>query len=464
MRTRVTIIGTGYVGTVAGACFAEAGNIVYCVDSDIHKIKSLSAGKPLIYEPGLEQLVRRGITRGNLRFTTSVDEAVAQSEIIFMTVGTPSKPNGEADLSYIEQAARETARAMTGARIIVNKSTVPVGTHRKVAEWIRSETDHPFEVVSNPEFLREGSAVSDFLEPERVIIGTNCEKAYKKMARLYKPCVANEAAIIKTDPVSAELTKYACNAFLATRISFMNEVSRLCEALGADVENVRRGMSLDSRIGPHFLNAGIGYGGSCFPKDIRALIATAEQANVRLNIVAATEDVNESQKTHLLKSIKTQLGTDLTGKIIAIWGLAFKPNTDDVREAPAVILARKLAALGATVRAYDPIAIESAKKLLGDEVAYSESAYDAIDGADALVLATEWDEFKKPDYALMKKYLRRPVIFDGRNALSIDDLEAHGFIYYGIGRSLSNKATGQERAAREKDVASLVPLRGGQAA
>ncbi|MBI3543523.1 MAG: UDP-glucose/GDP-mannose dehydrogenase family protein [Deltaproteobacteria bacterium] len=454
---RVTIIGTGYVGTVAGACFAETGNHVCCVDKDASKVAALSAGKPIIYEPQLEQLVRRGLARGNLSYTTSVRDGTRGADVVFMTVGTPSNAEGDADLGFLEEAARETARAMDGSLIVVNKSTVPVGTHRLVAEWLRSEAAHPFEVVSNPEFLREGSAVRDFLRPERVVLGTGSKTAFETLKQLYLPFVTDERLILETDPVSAELTKYACNSFLATRISFMNELSRLCEALGADIESVRHGMALDARIGRHFLQAGIGYGGSCFPKDIRALLATAKDAGVPLSIVAATEDVNETQKTHLMSAVHRHFGASLAGRTVALWGLAFKPDTDDVREAPALILARELARTGARVRAFDPVAGANARALLHPEVELCESAYEAAENADGLVLATEWPELVRPDYPLLKRYMREHVLFDGRNALSMSQARGHGFAYYGVGRG----APGKKGARRDT---KRLPLGSGRAA
>jgi UDPglucose 6-dehydrogenase len=434
---KIGLIGTGYVGTVAGACFAEAGNSVICVDKDPRKVEALSKGDPVIFEPGLEALLARGLRAGTIRFTTSVAEAVRSSDILFMTVGTPPLENGEADLSFLRDAAIELGRAMNEAkqpRIIVNKSTVPVGTHRKVAAWIRSQTEIPFEVVSNPEFLREGAAIEDFLRPERVVIGTDSDKAFRRMKKLYAPFVKDPETILRMNPMSAELCKYACNAFLATRISFMNELAQLCDATGGDVEAIRRGMALDSRIGPYFLKPGIGYGGSCFPKDIRALIATAQSRKIDLRIVRSAEEANEKQKKHLLKAILRRYGRDLSSRVFAIWGLAFKPETDDIREAPALVLIRELLALGAKLRVHDPVAMPNARALLGDAVVYCDEMYAAADGTSGLILATEWKDFGRADLLKLKRLMKEPAIFDGRNAIAPEEAIESGFLYQGIGR------------------------------
>ena len=431
---QIAVIGTGYVGLVAGACFSDTGNTVYCVDIDPAKIDALKRGEIPIYEPGLETLVKRGVADGRLHFTTSAGEAVRDAEIVFLAVGTPPLPNGEPDLRFLKAASEDIGRAMNGYKIIVNKSTVPIGSHEVVAEWIRPHTRHPFDVVSNPEFLKEGTAVDDFLKPDRVVVGTDNESAYLKMADLYGPFVRQGNPILWMDPVSAEITKYACNAFLATRISFMNELARLCEKVGGDVEEVRRGMSTDVRIGKHFLYAGAGYGGSCFPKDVQALMATGRKEGMPLEIVTAAESANAKQKKHLVSRMKDHYKDGLQGKTFALWGLAFKPNTDDMREAPAITIANELVRAGAKVKAFDPVAMENARKVLENQVEFAESAFEALEGADALVLVTEWNEFRHVDFAKVKKALKSPVIFDGRNIYNPAQLKELGFTYYGIGR------------------------------
>jgi UDPglucose 6-dehydrogenase len=436
---KIAVIGTGYVGLVAGACFADTGNTVYCVDKDPSKIEALKKGIIPIYEPGLDQLVKRGSAEGRLLFTTQTAEAVAACEIVFMAVGTPPLPNGEPDLQYLKAASEEVARAMTGYRIIVNKSTVPIGSHRVVADWMGPHTKHPFDVVSNPEFLKEGSAVDDFLKPDRVVIGTEKPECFKKMAELYSPFVRQGNPIIHMDPVSAEITKYACNAFLATRISFMNELSVLCEKVGGDVEEVRKGMTTDVRIGKHFLYAGAGYGGSCFPKDVQALMATGRRFEAPMGIVTAAEEANARQKLRLATKVKNHFGAKLPGKTIALWGLAFKPNTDDMREAPALSVVASLTEAGAKIRAFDPVATDNARKLISafgaKDVHYCTNAYEAIEGADALVVVTEWNEFRHPDFARVKQLLREPLVFDGRNIYAPAQMRELGFTYYGIGRN-----------------------------
>ena len=377
----IAIIGTGYVGLVAGACFAETGNTVYCVDQDQGKIEALKQGKIPIYEPGLEELVKRGYAEKRIHFTTSTSEAVAACNIIFLAVGTPAQANGEPDLKYLRAAAEQVGRAMNGYKLIINKSTVPIGSHQVVADWIKPLTQERFDVASNPEFLKEGSAVDDFLKPDRVIIGTDSQEVYKLLAELYAPFVRQGNPILWMDPISAEITKYACNSFLATRISFMNELSGLCEKVGGDIEKVRKGMTTDVRIGKHFLYAGAGYGGSCFPKDIQALLTTAEKQNVSLGVVDAAEKANEKQKKVLYTKIGKFFGTELSKKTIAVWGLAFKPNTDDMREAPALALIEELVRAGVAVRVYDPVASETAKAAFEAEgialknVHFCKSAY-----------------------------------------------------------------------------------------
>jgi UDPglucose 6-dehydrogenase len=435
---KIAVIGTGYVGLVAGACFADSGNTVYCVDQDLAKIEALKRGEIPIYEPGLETLVKRGSADKRLTFTTSTAEAVRSAEIIFMAVGTPPLASGEPDLRFLKAASEEVARAMPGYRLIVNKSTVPIGSHQVVAEWMRPHTKHPFDVASNPEFLKEGTAVDDFLKPDRVVVGTESEEVFERLAELYAPFVRQGNPVIRMDPVSAELTKYACNSFLATRISFMNELSRLCEHVGGDIELVRKGMTSDVRIGKHFLYAGVGYGGSCFPKDVQALMATAAQHGVPMEIVTAAENANLRQKKRLVEHVKSHFGQDLTGRSFALWGLAFKPNTDDMREAPAITIIEELLAAGARVQAFDPVATENARKLIGDRearVRYCASAYEALEGADGLLIITEWNEFRHPDFDQIKSTLKQPVIFDGRNIYDPVRTRELGFVYRGIGRA-----------------------------
>lgn len=442
---RVAVIGTGYVGLVAGACFADSGNSVVCVDVDPSKIEMLRRGEIPIYEPGLEDLVKRGTKEGRLTFTTSYDEAIPGAEILFLAVGTPPLADGSPDTQYLEAASRSIGKAIEKSamkpseiKIIVNKSTVPIGSHRVVGDWIGSETKRPFEVVSNPEFLKEGSAVEDFLKPDRVVIGTERDDIFQKMSELYSPFVRQGNPILKMDTVSAEITKYACNAFLATRISFMNELARLCEVTGGDIEEVRKGMSGDVRIGKHFLYAGAGYGGSCFPKDVKALVATGKRFGTPLEIVAAVDSANHKQKLHLVAAIYRYFGDNLRGKTFGFWGLAFKPNTDDLREAPAIAMIRALIQAGAVVRVFDPVAMPNAQEQLTDlpkdSLQYAKSAYDAIDGTDALVLATEWNEFRHPDWTRIKLGMRKAVIFDGRNLFDAKKLVEMGFDYFGIGR------------------------------
>ncbi len=430
----VAVVGTGYVGLVAGACFADSGNTVYCIDIDPRKTDALKRGEIPIYEPGLETLVKRNNAEGRLSYYNTFEEPIAKAEIIFMAVGTPPGKDGAPDLSYLKSAAEAVAKSMNGYKIIVNKSTVPIGSHQVVAEWMTPHTKHEFDVVSNPEFLKEGTAVDDFLRPDRVVIGTNKESAYRKMAELYGPFVRQGNPILWMDPVSAEMTKYACNSFLATRISFMNELAVLCERVGGNIEEVRRGMSTDVRIGKHFLYAGVGYGGSCFPKDVQALMATGRRLDIPLSVVTAAEEANARQKHHLVHRVQKHFGKDLKGKTFAMWGLAFKPNTDDMREAPAITIANDLIAAGAKVKAFDPVATENAKAVIGSKVEYCKSAYEAIEGTDALLLVTEWNEFRNPDFDRIKKTLRQPVVFDGRNIYSPESLREQGFTYYGIGR------------------------------
>lgn len=431
---KIAVIGTGYVGLVAGACFSDTGNTVTCVDTNANKIEGLKRGEIPIFEPGLDVLVKRGTAEGRLFFTTSTSEAVQKSDIIFMAVGTPEGENGEPDLKYLRAASEEVGRTMNGYKIIVNKSTVPIGSHQTVAEWISAHTQHPFDVVSNPEFLKEGTALEDFLKPDRVVIGTAKESAYKKMAELYAPFVRQGNPIIWMDPVSAEMTKYACNSFLATRISFMNELSLLCEKVGGDIEMVRKGMVSDVRIGKHFLYPGVGYGGSCFPKDVQALLATGRKRDVPLGIIEAAENANDRQKKFMSRQIFNHFGKDLKGKTFAVWGLAFKPNTDDMREAPSVVIIRDLLEAGAQVKAFDPVATETARHELGDSITYCANAYDTVQGADALCLVTEWNEFRNPDFDKVTSSMRSQVLFDGRNLYDPSKIRALGFKYFGVGR------------------------------
>ncbi len=430
---KIAVVGSGYVGLVAGACLAENGNEVVCVDKDPAKIRALQRGKIPIYEPGLEELVRRNRSEKRLLFTTALERGVRNSQIIFIAVGTPTGEDGSADLQHVLTVARDTARAMNGYKVIVNKSTVPVGTAAKVREVIRRETTHPFSVVSNPEFLKQGAAIDDFMKPDRVVIGAEDPRGAELMKELYAPFTRTGAPVMLMDCASAELSKYAANAMLATRISFMNEVANVCEATGANVDEVRRAVAADRRIGSSFLFPGVGYGGSCFPKDVKAMVRFAAEKEYRFCILEAVESVNERQKLRLLAKMQSQLGS-LKGKRIAVWGLAFKPRTDDMREAPAVPLINGILAAGASVQAYDPEAMIVARGIFGSKVTFAENSYGALKGADALAIVTEWNEFREPDFDRMKKLLRSPIIFDGRNLYNPDQLRAHGFTYLSIGR------------------------------
>ncbi|MCC7440293.1 MAG: UDP-glucose/GDP-mannose dehydrogenase family protein [Bdellovibrionales bacterium] len=432
---KVAVIGTGYVGLVAGACFADAGNSVACVDRDHKKIDTLRMGKVPFYEPGLEELVRRGVAEGRLSFTPDTAAAVRDAEVVFLAVGTPSGPDGAPDLTALKAASVEVGQAMNGYKLIVNKSTVPIGMHAQVAGWMREHARHEFDVVSNPEFLKEGAAVQDFLKPDRVVIGTDKDQAFRKMKDLYAPFVRQGNPILRMDPVSAEITKYACNAFLAARISFMNELSLLCERVGADVETVRMGMSTDLRIGKHFLYAGVGYGGSCFPKDIEALLHTARSLEVPMEIVQSVQRANLRQRKHFVERVFAALGSDLLGKTLAVWGLAFKPNTDDMREAPSVDILRDLHAAGARIQAFDPAAGATAAATLGGVVALIAARRDEVlEGADALLILTEWNDFRHPDWELIRRKLKRPLVFDGRNVYSPTEMRERGFEYHSVGR------------------------------
>jgi len=429
---RIAIIGTGYVGLVAGTCFAETGNDVVCVDNDASKIDGLEDGIIPIYEPGLEELVKRNVAEGRLTFTTDLDEAVKQALVCFIAVGTPPGDDGSSDLTAVLAVAQSIGRAMNGFKVVVDKSTVPVGTARRVADALRRETDHPFDVVSNPEFLKEGAAIDDFLKPDRVVIGCDDPRTAEIMRELYAPFVRTGKPILVMDVESAELTKYAANAMLATRISFMNEMATLCERLGADVNAVRKGIGLDSRIGSSFLFPGIGYGGSCFPKDVKALVKTAEEGGYDLRILQAVERVNEHQKKWLLRKVDAHFD-DVAGKVFGVWGLSFKPRTDDMREAPSIVVVNGLLERGATVRVSDPVAMEEARRHFEDRVTYCEKHYDALDGADALIVCTEWNQFRNPDFDRIRSLLRAPNVFDGRNIYTNARLAERGFTYFGVG-------------------------------
>ncbi len=438
---KITVIGTGYVGLVSGTCLAEVGNDVLCLDLDANKIRILNEGGIPIFEPGLEAVVKRNVAAGRLRFTTNVEEAVAHGTIQFIAVGTPPDEDGSADLQYVVAAARNIGRHMTGYKAVVDKSTVPVGTADKVRAAIAEElkargSDIKFGVISNPEFLKEGAAVDDFMKPDRIVVGVEDARSAELMRQLYAPFQRNHERLIVMDVKSAELTKYAANAMLATRISFMNELANLAERLGADIELVRQGIGSDPRIGYHFLYPGCGYGGSCFPKDVQALYRTAREAGQELQILAAVEAANDLQKHVLSKKIVARLGDDLSGKTVAVWGLAFKPNTDDMREAPSRVLIDELFARGAKVRAYDPVAMHEAQRIYDGEarISYGQNPMDTLEGADVLAIVTEWKEFRSPDFEAIKAKLKTPVIFDGRNLYEPTHPRAAGLEYFAIGR------------------------------
>jgi UDPglucose 6-dehydrogenase len=432
---KIAVIGTGYVGLVAGACLAETGNDVVCADVDQHKIARLSRGEVPIYEPGLEPLVEGNLASGRLRFTTDVAEAVRASHIIFIAVGTPADEDGSADLQHVLGVATAIGRAMNGGKIVITKSTVPVGTAARVKAAIEAETHHPVHVCSNPEFLKEGAAVEDFMKPDRVVLGVDSEFAGRILTDLFSPFVRTGNAILLMDVAAAEITKYAANAMLATRISFMNTVARLCEVAGADVDMVRKGIGSDGRIGPAFLFPGAGYGGSCFPKDVKALVRTLREQGIDASILEAVEGVNQEQKGLLLQKITQRFGEDLTGRRFALWGLSFKPNTDDMREAPSLVTIQALLARGATVAVHDPAAMVEAARHLGDTVEYIENNYDALAEADALVIHTEWLPYRRPDFPRIKEALRAPIVFDGRNLYSPEIMREMGFEYYSVGRT-----------------------------
>jgi UDPglucose 6-dehydrogenase len=430
---KIAMIGTGYVGLVAGTGFADSGNDVICVDIDEKKIRALSAGEVPIYEPGLEELLHKNTREKRLAFTTDLSAAVAASQVVFIAVGTPEGEIGDADLQHVIRAAQQIGRSMRRYTVIVVKSTVPVGTSDEVRETIKSLTEHEFDVVSNPEFLKEGAALDDFFKPDRVVIGTSTERARKIMSDLYAPFVRTENPILFMDARSAELTKYASNAMLATRISFMNDIAQLCEKVGADVDSVRKGMGADRRIGYPFLFPGVGYGGSCFPKDVKALIAMARELGIEFDLLRAVERTNERQKRWLVVKALRHFGS-LAGRSFAVWGASFKPKTDDMREAPSVEVIEGLLGKGGKVTCHDPVSERSARKVFGDRIRYAPTPYDALEGADALFLVTEWNEFRHPDFERMKTLMKSPVIFDGRNVFKPETLRDKGFVYFGIGR------------------------------
>jgi UDPglucose 6-dehydrogenase len=459
---KVTVVGTGYVGLVSGACLADMGNDVLCLDVDVQKIALLEGGGLPIYEPGLEAVVARNVAAGRLNFTTDVERAVAHGTLQFVAVGTPPGEDGSADLKHVLAAARAIGRHMKDYKVVVDKSTVPVGTADRVRGVIQEELERrktklDFAVVSNPEFLKEGAAVEDFMRPDRIIVGADDERAVYLMKALYAPFQRHRDKLLVMDVRSAELTKYAANAMLATRISFMNEMALLAERLGADIEQVRQGIGADPRIGYSFLYAGCGYGGSCFPKDVKALIRTADEAGAELEVLRAVEAANERQKAVLLDKIVARFGADLAGRRFALWGLAFKPDTDDMREAPSRVLIEGLLGRGASVCAYDPVAIGEARKIFDGRIAYAARAMDALVGADALVIATEWKEFRSPDFAALRAALREPVLFDGRNLFPPDLPQAAGLEYHAIGRP-TNGLNGLRRSDAAAKRAGYVPL------
>lgn len=430
----VTVVGTGYVGLVVGACLAETGNDVVCADVDAGKINGLNRDVLPIYEPGLEEYVARNRKAGRLTFTTDVAAAIASAEVIFIAVGTPPDEDGSADLKHVLAVAEQIGRHAAREVVVVTKSTVPVGTAEKVAAAIRPHARVPFHMCSNPEFLKEGAAVDDFMKPDRVVIGVASDVARERMGELYAPFVRTGKPVIFMDIPSAEMTKYAANAMLATRISFMNEIANLCEKVGANVDLVRKGIGSDARIGPSFLFPGPGYGGSCFPKDVKALVKTSEERGAPMGVLRAVEDANERQKHRLFEKVRSVLGERLSGARIALWGLAFKANTDDMRESPALVLIDELLAAGATVVGHDPAAMHETQRRIGSRIAYAASSYEAVEGADALVIVTDWNEYRFPDFARIKAGLRAPVLIDGRNLYDPEKLRAFGFVYRSIGR------------------------------
>jgi UDPglucose 6-dehydrogenase len=430
---RIAVVGAGYVGLVTGTCLAESGNEVTCVDADEARVRTLQAGRSPIYEPGLEELVLRNMREGRLRFGTDLAQATGRAKVVFLAVGTPEGENGDAELRHVLEAAEEVARAVKHYTVVATKSTVPVGTADRVQQIMDRGARFEVDVVSNPEFLKEGAALEDFQRPDRVVVGARTDRAHRIMRELYAPFVRTERPVLAMDPRSAEMVKYASNAMLATRISFMNDVALLCEKVGADAEQVRKGMGADTRIGYPFLFPGIGYGGSCFPKDVKALLAAGRRHGVDLDLLRAVEKTNERQKRQLLVRALRHFG-ELAGRSFGVWGLAFKPRTDDMREAPSVDVIEGLLGKGARVQAYDPVAMERARRRFGDRVALAPGPYEALEGADGLFVVTEWSEFRNPDFERMKAVMRTPVVFDGRNVFDPAELRALGFVYYGIGR------------------------------
>lgn len=435
---KITVIGTGYVGLVTGTCFAEVGVDVTCVDIDQKKIENLKKGILPIYEPGLEEMVLRNTQKNRLHFSTSLQESIVDAEVAFIAVGTPPDEDGSADLKYVLAVASAIGQHMQKPLVVVTKSTVPVGTAEKVRKAVQAELDKrgsniPYYIASNPEFLKEGAAIEDFMKPDRIVVGVDNPAAEDTMKRLYKPFLLNGHPIIFMDIPSAEMTKYAANAMLATKISFMNDVANLCEIMGADVNMVRKGIGSDPRIGPKFIYPGVGYGGSCFPKDVKALIKTAKERNYNMRILNAVEEVNESQKEVLFNKVRTHFNNDLKGKTFAMWGLSFKPKTDDMREAPSLVIIEKLVKAGASVVAYDPVAMHEAQRILGDTISYTTDMYATLNKADALLIITEWPEFRVPDFEEMSKRLNNKLIFDGRNVFDYQDMKKQGFDYYCIG-------------------------------
>jgi UDPglucose 6-dehydrogenase len=430
----ICVVGTGYVGLVAGTCFAESGNDVTCVDNVPEKVAALQRCEIPIYEPGLEELVRRNSAEKRLQFSTDLESAVRAAEVCVIAVGTPMDHSGAADLSAVMAVAEAIGKAANGDKVVAIKSTVPIGTADRVRRVLREHSTYKMEVVSNPEFMKEGAAIDDFMKPDRVVLGSDSEPAIEKMKEIYGPFVRTENPILIMDNRSAEMTKYAANSLLATKISFINEIANLCEKVGADINAVRRGIGTDRRIGPHFLFPGVGYGGSCFPKDVHAIMSTAQDNQLDFTLLRAVDEVNERQKRVMVGRILEHFGGDVAGKQIAIWGLAFKPRTDDMREAPAVVLVERLLGSGAKIAVHDPEAMAEAKKIFGSRVSYHKVNYDALEGADAVVLVTEWNEFRNPDFERMKRILKSPVIFDGRNVYEPQQMAALGFTYYSMGR------------------------------
>ena len=431
---KVCVIGTGYVGLVAGTCLAEMGNNVICVDNDLKKLEQLEQGIVPIYEPGLEELIKVNVAENRLSFTNDLKSAVQNSLVCFIAVGTPQGEDGSADLKYVYQVAESIGEAINGYKVIVDKSTVPVGTAEKVTQIIKSKTNEEFDVVSNPEFLKQGAAVDDFLKPDRVVIGSNSHRATEIMQDLYSPFLRTGNPVIIMDVKSAEMTKYAANSFLAVKISYANEIANICEKVGANAEMVRIGMCSDKRIGSQFLFPGLGYGGSCFPKDVKALLKTAKDNNCDYQLLQAADDVNKRQRQIFIQKILKRFGENLAGMTFAIWGLAFKPKTNDMREAPAITIINALLERGAKIQAYDPKAFDCAQFYFGDKITYSKSAYDALSGADCMLLLTEWNEFRRPDFDKIKELLKNPIIFDGRNQYNAERLKQRGFEYYCVGR------------------------------